>query len=227
MLISPLVWVLSLAALAYDLMSRFFRKRLPQPTSILITGATSGIGEALAVFYARSGVTLALTGRNVAALEKTAAACSARGAVVHTKACDVTDRSGLAAWIADVDLKAPLDLVFANAGVTESTTQTHEDLEAAARQIFAVNVDGVFNTIFPALPGMTARGKGQIVLLSSLASFGALTGSAAYCASKAAIRVYGDGLRQQLYRTGIRVNVVCPGVSGARVLCSCVWALSC
>lgn len=179
---------------------------------MLITGATSGIGEALAIHYAQPGVTLALTGRNSAALQEVAETCKARGAAVLTKQSDVTERDALARWIREVDGTAPIDLVFANAGVTEATTKTIHDLEQAARQVFAVNVDGVFNTIFPVIPLMKSRGRGQLVLVSSLASLGALTGSAAYCASKAAIRVYGDGLRAHLAPSGIHVNVIMPGV---------------
>ena len=181
--------------------------------SILITGATSGIGEALAVHYAQPGVTLSLTGRNRQALQETERKCAAKGAKVYTKAIDVTDRDALSSWIHEVDQKDPIDMVFANAGVTENTTNTVNDLEAAARTVFDINVTGVFNTIFPVIPAMKERGYGQVVLLSSLASFGALNNSAAYCASKAAIRVYGDGLRTDLLRYGIHVNVVCPGVS--------------
>lgn len=134
---------------------------------------------------------------------------------VRTHVGDVTDRDALRTWILEVDEAAPLDLAIANAGVTETTSHTEADLERAARDIFAVNVDGVWNTIFPALVGMRRRGAGQIALVSSIAGYGALTGSAAYSASKAAVRVYGDSLRAQLHREGIAVTVICPGVRRA------------
>lgn len=215
--VAPLMCLLwALALLAHTVGRAVWRRRprLP-PKSILITGATSGIGEALAIEYAAPGVALALTGRNAAALAAVSATCEARGATVRTHTGDVTAREPLRSWIMAVDGAAPLDLVIANAGVTETTIGAEADLERAARSIFDVNVTGVFNTIFPALEGMRKRGTGQIALISSIAGYGALTGSAAYTASKAAVRVYGDALRAQLAREGIAVSVVCPGVSGS------------
>ncbi|KAI9008609.1 hypothetical protein DFJ74DRAFT_688139 [Hyaloraphidium curvatum] len=187
------------------------RLRPKKPKSILITGATSGIGENLAIHYAASGVTLALTGRNPEALARVTAACEGKGARVLFKQIDVSDKEGMARWIAEVDGKSPLDLVVANAGVTEDTVGLRSDLEAASYVVFDTNVNGVFNTLFPALPGMQKRGSGQLVIMSSLAGFGALSGAAAYSGSKAAVRVWGESLRLQLQRDGICVNVICPG----------------
>ena len=76
---------------------------------------------------------------------------------------------------------------------------------------FQTNITGVVNTIFPLLTAMRSRGKGQIAIVSSLASFMPMGGSAAYSASKAAVRMYGEGLRLVLRRDGINVNVICPG----------------
>lgn len=186
--IAPLNWLFQLACLLCAWIGVLQgRKRSPAPRSVLITGATSGIGEALAVHYAGAGVVLSLTGRNREALERVAALCRAKGATVATRAGDVADspaagsgvRNEFAAWIRERDRAAPLDLVVANAGINEDTSGADKDLEGAARAIFTVNVEGVFNTIFPALEGMRARGSGQIALMASLASFGALTGSAA------------------------------------------------
>jgi NADP-dependent 3-hydroxy acid dehydrogenase YdfG len=186
--IAPLNWLFQLVCLLCAWVGVLQgRKRSPAPRSVLITGATSGIGEALAVHYAGAGVVLSLTGRNREALERVAALCRAKGATVATRAGDVADspaagsgvRNEFAAWIRERDHAAPLDLVVANAGINEDTSGADKDLEGAARAIFSVNVEGVFNTIFPALEGMRARGSGQIALMASLASFGALTGSAA------------------------------------------------
>lgn len=179
--------------------------------SVLITGATSGIGEALAQHYASPGVTICITGRREAELARVKALCEAKGAQVFTKCADVVDREALSVWIKEVDRKSPLDLVIANAGVTESTSQTASDLSTAAYTVFATNVTGVFNTIFPALEGMRARKSGQVALMASLAGFSGLTGSAAYSASKAAVRVYGEALRAELYAEGVRVSTICPG----------------
>jgi NADP-dependent 3-hydroxy acid dehydrogenase YdfG len=186
-------------------------RRQAAPKSILITGATSGIGEALAIHYAAPGVTLALTGRKADALAAVTQQCEKKGATVYAKQLDVIDREPLAKWIKEVDDKAPLDLVIANAGVTETTAGTQGDVEASARSVFDTNVGGVWNTIFPALPAMRARRSGKIAIMSSLAGFGAVTGSAAYSASKAAVKVYGEALRYELLRDGVQVNVICPG----------------
>jgi NADP-dependent 3-hydroxy acid dehydrogenase YdfG len=157
-------------------------------------------------------VTLALTGRNASALARVEAACKAQGAAaVLTLVSDVTDAAKLKAFINRADAAAPLDLVLANAGVTENTAGTAGDAEASARTLFATNVTGLFNTIFPALEHMRARRSGQVALLASLASWNGLTGSAAYSATKAAVRTYGEGLRAELAREGVAVNVINPG----------------
>jgi NAD(P)-dependent dehydrogenase (short-subunit alcohol dehydrogenase family) len=201
--------------------SRGQPSNIRNPTSILITGATSGIGEALAIRYAKPGATIAISGRNAAALEATKAACEKKGAKVLAHRGDVTDKEALAAWIRTVDKQAPLDLVIANAGVTEATSGaagttgnvagSNAALEAAARAVMDINVTGVLNTIFPALEGMRTRGKGQVALVASLAGFGAISAFPSYSASKAAVRVLGEALRGQLYREGVRVNVITPG----------------
>lgn len=181
-----------------------------EPRHILITGASSGLGEALAKAYARAGVRLALGGRNRERLEAVAAGCRASGAEVTTGVLDVTDAAGLAAWIEREDRIAPLDLIIANAGASAGTGSGGETAEQA-RRIFAVNLDGVVNTLQPAIRLMAARGHGQLALMSSLASFRGFPGAPAYCASKAAVRVYGEALRGALARHGIAVSVICPG----------------
>ena len=183
---------------------------MKQPRHILITGASSGLGEALALTYARPGVRLAVGGRNRERIESVAAACRATGAEVAADLLDVTDAAGLAAWVEREDRIAPLDLVIANAGVSAGTGRGSETAEQA-RRIFAINLDGVVNTVQPAIPLMTARRHGQLALMSSLASFRGFPGAPAYCASKAAVRVYGEALRGALARHGVAVSVICPG----------------
>ncbi len=101
--------------------------------------------------------------------------------------------------------------MIANAGVSESTLKLERELEQATRALFATNVDGVFNTILPLLGAMKERRAGRILLISSLAASAPLPGGVAYSASKAAVRMYGEALRAQVYRDGLRVNVICPG----------------
>lgn len=181
-----------------------------EPRSILITGASSGIGDALARCYAAPGVALALGGRNRDRLEATAAACRARGATAATVAVDVADAAAMSAWIEAADAAAPLDLAIANAGIAYRSTGPRETGEIAA-DIVATNVGGVVNTVYPAMARMKARGRGRIAIVSSLAGFRGYPGAAAYCASKAAVRSLGEALRAELWPTGVRVSVVCPG----------------
>lgn len=188
----------------------------PSPTHIIITGASSGIGEALALAYAGPGVRLGVTGRDAGRLAAVAAACRQRGAEVTTAALDVSDRAAMAAWLAARDDAAPVDLLIANAGISAGTGDGMEG-EEQARRIFAVNVDGVLNSVHPLIPRMTARGRGQLALVASVASFRGFPSAPAYCASKAAVRVYGESLRGGLASAGVRVNVICPGFVRSRM----------
>lgn len=185
-------------------------------TSILITGGSSGLGEAMALALARPGIFLALTGRDAGRLESVAGACRAKGAEVETSALDVTDGIGLAALIARLDAHRPLDLVIANAGVSAGTGKGDESPEQTAH-ILAVNVQGVIDTVRPALAAMGPRGTGQIAIMSSLASFRGFPGAPTYCASKAFVRVWGEALRGDWAKRGIKVNVICPGFVRSRM----------
>jgi short-subunit dehydrogenase len=180
------------------------------PRSILITGATSGIGAALAREYAGPEVRLALSGRNPERLEAIAAEARSVGATVHTAILDVTDAESTAAWVAAVDDAAPLELAIANAGISGGTFGGGESV-AQADAIFATNIGGVVNTLHPASERMAARGSGQIAIISSLAGFRGIPGAPAYSASKAAARAWGDAMRGRLKPHGVTVSVVCPG----------------
>lgn len=184
--------------------------------AILITGASSGLGEALALHYAEHSATLFLSGRDGARLEAVAAACRAKGGRVHTRVLDVTDRDGMAAWIAECDGLRALDLVIANAGISGGTGAGGEE-ESQTRELFAVNIDGVVNTVWPAIAAMRPRKRGQIALMASLAGFRGMPGAPAYGASKAAVRVWGEGLRGWLAGDGIGVSVICPGFVESRM----------
>jgi short-subunit dehydrogenase len=180
------------------------------PRSILITGASSGLGGALAVAYAADGVRLALGGRDAARLADVAQACRQRGADVETTTVDVVDREAMTVWVEAADRTQALDLIIANAGISGGTGGRGEDA-AQTRAIMATNVDGVLNTILPAIPMMRDRGHGQVAMVSSLAGILAMPGAPAYSASKAAVRAWGESLRGWLGRRGIHVSVICPG----------------
>ena len=187
-----------------------------RPASILITGASSGIGAALALAYAANGVRLALGGRNRERLDEITAACLAKGATVVGKVIDVTDRQQMRDWLHDADQAAALDLVIANAGISGGTAGDGES-EDQARRIFDANLTGVLNTVHPAIETMRHRTRGQIAIMSSAASFRGIPGAPAYSASKAAVRAYGEALRGTLHRDGIAVSVICPGFVRSRM----------
>jgi len=191
---------------------------MKHPRSILITGASSGIGAALAKAYAAPGVSLALTGRHAARLEDVAIACRAAGAETETAVLEISEAEPLTAWITAVDRRRPLDLVIANAGMTGSDSgATGPETLAEVQRMMAVNFAGVANTIHAVIPSMRERGRGQLALVSSLASLRGLPYSPAYCASKAAVRVYGEALRARLRRDGIAVSVILPGFVDTRL----------
>ena len=180
------------------------------PHTILITGASSGLGSALASFYAKDSCTLLLTGRNQQRLEEISALCRDKGAVVKNAVLDVLSREALANWITEMDKLHPIDLVIANAGISGGTSGATES-DTQTRDIFATNIDGVLNTVLPVIPLMQTRQKGQIALISSLAGFRGLPSAPSYSASKAAVRLYGEGLRGVLAKDHIGVTVVTPG----------------
>lgn len=180
------------------------------PSTILITGASSGIGAALAQAYAASGVKLGLLGRDEVRLLKVAENCRARGAEVETACVDVTSAEGMRDWLEAFDAKNPVDLVIANAGISGGSGGESEP-EAQARKIMTVNVDGVLNTVLPLIPKFCQRRRGQIALMSSLAGMRGLPSAPAYSASKAAVRFLGEAWRGELKKYGVKVSVICPG----------------
>lgn len=182
------------------------------PHSILITGASSGIGAALARAYAAPGVTLALTARDGGRLAEVADACRAAGARVTEALLDVRDHEALAAWARGIDENSPLDLVIANAGVTGGHRgPAAEETLADLHRLIAVNLLGTCNTIYAVMEPMRRRGHGQIAIISSLNALRGLPYSPAYCASKAALNSYGQSLRAWLRPHGVQVSVVLPG----------------
>lgn len=176
----------------------------------MITGASSGIGAALTMAYAEPGKVLSLHGRNEDRLNEVAEKARRCGAEVMAHLGDVTDARDMAAWIVSRDRAVPLDLVIAGAGISAGTAGIN-DMAAQTKAIFEVNVEGVFNTIHPVLPRMVERKRGQIGIISSLAGFRGFGGASAYAASKAAVRVYGEGLRTEMSEHHIEINVICPG----------------
>ena len=184
---------------------------MKNPKTILITGASSGIGHQLALDYAAPGVTLLLTGRNQDRTNEIATACKAKGATVKTSITPVTERETFAKEIVAWDDSHPIDLVIANAGISGGTTSVGGDFDTQLREIMEINVDGTFNTVNPLIPRMAARKRGQIALMSSMAGFRGMPNAVAYSTSKNAMRAYGEALRPLLKRDGVEVCVIHPG----------------
>jgi short-subunit dehydrogenase len=180
--------------------------------TIVITGASSGIGRALAFHYAQERGLLALIGRDRVRLQAVADACAGLGARVQTALLDVGDRAKIAQWLEEFDRNTPIDLVIASAGLMAGTPPGGKIESAdAGYGVNETNVLGVLNTVQPLLPPMMARRRGQIANVSSLAAFVALPDSPSYCASKAAVLAYGRSLRALLAPIGVDVSVICPG----------------
>lgn len=180
--------------------------------NIVITGASGGLGAALAGLYAGPGAALGLIGRDRARLDAVAGAAQAAGAKTIPGYLDVGDAAALGEWMRAFDAAHPIDLVIANAGISRGTAAdgTPEGLADFTDQI-RVNLLGAANTIEPILPAMRKRRHGQIALISSIAGFRGLPYSPGYCASKAGMRAYGEALRAALRPDGIAVSVVAPG----------------
>jgi short-subunit dehydrogenase len=178
--------------------------------NILISGAGSGIGHALAIAYSKSGINLFLCGRNQEKLHATKILCEELKANVLLKILDVKDEIATKNWIEEIEKNYELDLVIANAGISAGTASGTESF-SQVQEIFSTNLNGVLNLIHPVIEKMKTRKKGQIALVSSLAGFRGLPSSPAYSGSKAAVRVYGEALRGNLGKFGIKVNVICPG----------------
>lgn len=177
---------------------------------IVITGASSGLGAALALEYAQENIVLGLTGRHATRLEQVASQCRHKGATVITKVLDIIDSHAVSEWLIAFDTEFPVTLCIANAGISAGTGGAGELLEQAHR-IFAVNIDGVLNTLHPLIDRMQIRKSGQLALVSSIAGFRGSPTAPAYSASKAAIRYYGQALQGALAPFGIQVSVICPG----------------
>ncbi len=185
-------------------------------SSILITGASSGIGAAIAERLAAPDVRICITGRDQNRLSEVRDVLSAKGANVLAKTVDVRDDAAMAELIALADASAPLDLVIANAGISGGAGVTRDDT-AQSRAIFDVNVSGVMNTVLPAAHVMRTHGLGQIGIVSSVAGFRGLPTAPAYSASKVAVRAWGEAIRPHLRSDGIGLSMIYPGFVESRI----------
>ena len=177
---------------------------------VFLTGASSGIGEALARRYAAQGATLGLFARREAELARVAAALIP--ATVATYAGDVRDDDALLRAATDFMARHGVpDVVIASAGVSRGTLTTHREDLPAFRAVFETNVLGTIATFQPFVNAMRDAKAGALVGVASVAGFRGLPGAGAYCGSKSAVITYLESLRVELRGSGIAVVTICPG----------------
>jgi len=179
---------------------------------VFITGASSGIGQALAARFYRAGYRLALVARRTAEIEAWALANNLDAARFRIYGADVAQIDAIAATgTACIAAQGVPDIVIANAGISIGIdTAEREDLDVLA-QTFAVNNVGLAATFHPFVSAMTARGSGRLVGIASVAGIRGLPGHGAYCASKAGVISYCESLRGELRTSGVKVVTLCPG----------------
>lgn len=180
---------------------------------IFITGASSGIGEALAMHYAARGATMGLVARRADLLERLRYRIAKHTAgVAEVYAADVTDPVALRDAARDFIAQHGLpDVVIACAGVSISIDAEREDSLAAFNQVFATNTFGTLTTFQPFISAMKLRGRGRLVSIASVAGVRGLPGASVYSASKAAVIAFCESLRIELRGTGVEVVTLCPG----------------
>lgn len=176
---------------------------------VFITGASSGIGAALALFYARQGAQIALIGRREQALRAVCDGLPGEGHAIYPM--DVRDRMALHAAATDFMQGGAVDTVIASAGISAGTLTEEDEDYAVFESILATNLNATVATFEPFVSSMRACGAGTLVGIASVAGVRGLPGAGAYCASKAAVRVYCESLRVELRGSGVRVVTIAPG----------------
>jgi short-subunit dehydrogenase len=179
---------------------------------LFITGASSGIGQALALRYARAGWRLALVARRTEAMQAWAAEQGFTAEQCAVYGADVADVAAItAAGRACIAAQGLPDLVIANAGVSLGVDTAYEEDLAVMQQVYATNVIGMAATFQPFILPMQERGSGALVGIASVAGIRGLPGHGAYCSSKAAVISYCETLRGELRRSGVKVQTIAPG----------------
>lgn len=180
-------------------------------STILITGASGAIGGALAKIYASPTTKLIIHGRNTAALENLAKKCEDLGSKVIIANFDLRNTESIFKWIDTELLEENLpDTVFINAGVSSNNTKSLGERWEDIETVIDVNIKSAFALLNKLIPAMKKRRSGQIVVISSLAAYYGLPNTPSYCASKAALKNYGEALQAWL-DPEIKVTIVMPG----------------
>ncbi|WP_009632967.1 SDR family oxidoreductase [Synechocystis sp. PCC 7509] len=177
-----------------------------QNQTVLITGASSGIGEACARVFAEAGAKLILVARRKERLEELAKELS--HTLVHCLALDVCDRTA----VESVSTVSAVDILINNAGLSRGLNKLQEGEFQDWEEMIDTNIKGVLYLTRCIVPGMISRGRGHIVFLGSTAGHQTYPNGNVYCATKAAVRVISEGLKQDLLGTPVRVSSVDPGL---------------
>ena len=179
--------------------------------TVMITGASSGIGKGLALAIAARGARLGLVARRQNLLDEIVNPLRLRGEKAYAVTADVRDADAMEAAADRVRAQlGPIDILIANAGIGTSSHISQLDPVHVAN-VISINVLGAANSVAAVVPKMVERGKGQLVAISSLAAYRGLAKSAAYCASKAAMSAYFESVRIDLRGTGVDVTIIHPG----------------
>jgi short-subunit dehydrogenase len=183
-----------------------------QGKTVFLTGASSGIGEALAVALAKKGAILGLLARRKEMLDKLKRDCEKAGGAARVFACDVTDEDAVQAAVDDFIYEFEhIEILIANAGIGGNNKETRALQPLAVKNVININLLGAVNSVHSVLPQMLKRGHGHLVAISSLAGFRGLPKSAAYSASKAGMTAFFESVRLDVKHLGIDVTIIQPG----------------
>lgn len=179
---------------------------------VFLTGASSGIGEALAVEMAKRGAILGLLARREELLKNLASKCEKSGAIARIFPCDITDERAVREAADDLRKEfGRIDILIANAGIGGNAKHAKDLVPQDFRRVIDTNLNGSVNSVAAVLPQMLDRGEGQIVAVSSLAGFRGLPKSASYCASKAGMTAFFESVRLDVQERGVAVTIIQPG----------------
>lgn len=179
---------------------------------VFLTGASSGIGEALAIALAKKGAILGLLARRRELLDKLRKECEKAGGTARVFACDVANEDAVLAAVDDfVHEFEYIDILIANAGIGGNNKETRELRPLAVKKVIDINLLGAVNCVHAVLPQMVKRRSGHLVAISSLAGFRGLPKSAAYSASKAGMTAFFESVRLDVKHQGVDVTIIQPG----------------
>lgn len=179
---------------------------------VLLTGASSGIGEALALEMAKRGAILGLLARRENLLQELAAKCERAGTKARIFSCDITDETAVKDAAESLRNEfGRIDILIANAGIGGNAKHAKDLSPQDFRRVIDTNLNGSVNSVAAVLTQMLDRGEGQIVAISSLAGFRGLPKSAAYCASKAGMTAFFESVRLDVQKRGVSVSIIQPG----------------